>query len=104
DVELLLEIVALDLGHARESGRLARRVEQAIDSAELEYRSPHQARETLVVPDVQLDTNGAARVRCFDPGRYRLGGSAVEVSDHDVRAFLDETPGGGLSDSASTAD
>ena len=104
DIELMLEIFASNLSHARESGCLAGRVEQTIETAELEHRLPNQACETLIVANVQFDANGAGWVCCSDLSRNRIRGRAVEVSHHDVRAFLREAPSGSPPDTAPGAD
>jgi len=60
--------------------------------------------ETHLVPNIQFDANGAARVRGSDLSRYGLSGRAVEIRHDDVRAFIGEAPSGGLSDAAPGAD
>src|SRR6266581_705771 len=70
----------------------------AIDTAELEYGLPDEAREALIVTNVQRDSDGAARVRCSDLSRDRVRGRAVEIGHDDVRALFRETPGRGRSD------
>ena len=104
DVELPLEILASDVGQPREPGRLARRVEQAVQPAELEDGPPDQVGQTLIVPDVHGDSDGAVRKGRSDLGRDGFPGHRVDIRHNNVRPFLGEPPRGGPSDATPTPD
>ena len=106
NVELPLQIFTPDLRQPREAGGLARRVEQTIQSAELQHGAPEQIGQAVVVGNVDLDGDGAAGPRRgrLDLRHGGVRGAQVHVRHHHVSAFPGEAPRGGSADPAAAAD
>ena len=89
-LELMLQVLPPDAGDRCEAGSQARRVEQAVHSAELEHASAEEGIQTGILPHVDGCSHDSARKICREFPGYTLRHLAIEVSHHHVGALPGE--------------